>query len=663
LGFLDTRISLFNHIFPDTPYKLLGFTRDQGGKFRFVVTQPFIDTHGISEAEVDAYMKAGGFEKMGRESYGNKLYQVHDIHEKNAAKDANGTIYVIDAVPKMASDDLYQPFEVRGVDTELAKSIPAQDQTETPEFKRWFGDWNLMRKETEVVTAPRHSFANLTEANQWARRNIVGSYRNTDTGNEITISGNAIDKYLSEKAVNKSSSMPYHLATLRVLPDLIHNAVLAESHVDTSGNPRVSEVQRYYAAVSIDGNLRRVKLTVKVLDTGERRNYTYEVTEIETLGGPLAVSVEAEASNRTPSVSMATLLQGARKNNGDAIDTKVSKVVDENGKPLVVYHGTPHDFSSFDPEESGDGGLYFTDEPRSASGYAAYDWSGAPQAGQVMPVYLRITNPLVVDFQGFDFSGNGEEGDRLYVPSMEQVLETARAQGNDGVIAQNVRDSRSTKTYGGPQTTYIVFSDKQIKSAIGNDGNFDPDDADITKSIPSDTELTKAVSDSGVYYVIFDDADVEIEDIMLRKADELAQAREDIANARTVPNRELLNRVDPANLDRLYDFGLTELVKPAGVSDEVSVTSSSLRPAAGSTPSRLLQKLLDFNQKVSKVVDENGEPLVVYHGYPLARRSGDPEEWNPGSSPYRKVNFTSLPQPLHTSPSALLRLPPPPALC
>lgn len=56
-------------------------------------------------------------------------------------------------------------------------------------------------------------------------------------------------------------------------------------------------------------------------------------------------------------------------------------------------------------------------------------------------------------------------------------------------------------------------------------------------------------------------------------------------------------------------------VKPVGISDEVSASSSSLRPTTGSTPSNLLQPVLNVNENdVSKVVDENGDPLVVYRG-------------------------------------------------
>ncbi|WP_288077353.1 hypothetical protein [Pseudomonas sp.] len=40
-----------------------------------------------------------------------------------------------------------------------------------------------------------------------------------------------------------------------------------------------------------------------------------------------------------------------------------SKVVDDKGKPLVVYHGTPNDFSEFLP------GAYFTEHPQEAGAY------------------------------------------------------------------------------------------------------------------------------------------------------------------------------------------------------------------------------------------------------------------------------------------------------
>lgn len=54
-----------------------------------------------------------------------------------------------------------------------------------------------------------------------------------------------------------------------------------------------------------------------------------------------------------------------------------SKVVDENGNPLVVYHGTANDFKVFDKDKvgdnyrySGDKSFFFTQKERTAKNYA-----------------------------------------------------------------------------------------------------------------------------------------------------------------------------------------------------------------------------------------------------------------------------------------------------
>lgn len=133
-----------------------------------------------------------------------------------------------------------------------------------------------------------------------------------------------------------------------------------------------------------------------------------------------------------------------------------SKVVDENGEPLVVYHGTSADFSAFDPSQTGNStdlgfygsGSYFTNRPSSASGYAK------GEGGRVMPVYLSIKNPYYTSEQVLS----------------DEELAKVRAGGHDGIIAK-VDDSGYVE--------YVVFKPTQIKSAIGNVGTFDPTDPDI----------------------------------------------------------------------------------------------------------------------------------------------------------------------------------------
>ena len=70
---------------------------------------------------------------------------------------------------------------------------------------------------------------------------------------------------------------------------------------------------------------------------------------------------------------------------------KDSKVRDENGNLLVMYHGTPNEFTVF--KNKGDGS-YFTPDKEYASGYtqAMNDFDG-----HVMSVYLNITKPFDIN--------------------------------------------------------------------------------------------------------------------------------------------------------------------------------------------------------------------------------------------------------------------------
>ena len=79
-----------------------------------------------------------------------------------------------------------------------------------------------------------------------------------------------------------------------------------------------------------------------------------------------------------------------------------SKVVDEEGRPIVMYHGTSNTFDSFDPTTFG----YATDSGFFGSGfYFTPIESEARYYGRiVMPVYLKIEKPFIVSTGGY-YSG------------------------------------------------------------------------------------------------------------------------------------------------------------------------------------------------------------------------------------------------------------------
>ena len=191
-----------------------------------------------------------------------------------------------------------------------------------------------LRPETRVnivETKAEHGFKNYAEAKAWAKEHVARTYSGEETGGkgDIRISNAAVDKYLSQSAVDKSESKDVHLAVLKVLPDVIRESVDAEQHADfkkgkdgvrsaeNGVNPNVT-IHRLYGAVRMDGKLYRVKVTLKEDVKSERsakKAYSYEATKIELLAGTL-VKPEGDDPNTNNSITAANLLNGVEKSYG-----------------------------------------------------------------------------------------------------------------------------------------------------------------------------------------------------------------------------------------------------------------------------------------------------------------------------------------------------------
>jgi hypothetical protein len=86
-----------------------------------------------------------------------------------------------------------------------------------------------MLEGTTPIETPKHSFKNFDEARKWAKENIIGTYKNENTGEDIYIAKNAIDKYMSASAVLKSVSKDAHMSALKAIPELLKTSLLKET--------------------------------------------------------------------------------------------------------------------------------------------------------------------------------------------------------------------------------------------------------------------------------------------------------------------------------------------------------------------------------------------------------------------------------------------------
>ena len=159
-----------------------------------------------------------------------------------------------------------------------------------------------------------------------------------------------------------------------------------------------------------------------------------------------------------------------------------SKVVDENGEPRVVYHGTYGDFTVFDKAMIGSA----TDYGLWGRGFYFTNMENTPYGNKKLALFLNFRNPFIFnDYKSAEeigdylniWDGNFHEDDRFgifrpYARGAAQIAGSAQERGHDGLIAVM-----------GKWTEYIAFEPNQIKSATDNRGTFDPKNPDITFSV------------------------------------------------------------------------------------------------------------------------------------------------------------------------------------
>ncbi len=190
-----------------------------------------------------------------------------------------------------------------------------------------------------------HGFKNYAEAREWAKKNIVRTYNDEETGGkgEINISNTAVGKYLSEKAIDKSISKDVHMSVLKVLPSVLRESVDAYQHGDRKKvnnvrsekfgiNPDVM-IHRCFGAVNIGGRVYGVKITLKenVKTRENKKLYSYEATKIELLDGKNEGVTMTPSLNSNNSITVAKIAKvfETTKKNGEKVEVEEPKTFEE----------------------------------------------------------------------------------------------------------------------------------------------------------------------------------------------------------------------------------------------------------------------------------------------------------------------------------------------
>jgi hypothetical protein len=221
-----------------------------------------------------------------------------------------------------------------------------------------------------------------------------------------------------------------------------------------------------------------------------------------------------------------------------------SKVTNDAGQPIVVYHARAGDFDSFDTAGRGKTkgtGAFFSSSADVASTY------GVKGEENIAPVYLSMKKPVIIDANGANWSdidmsakisvpeikvsdieeqklmaeltGSAvDEAAMKTIPAAEmslgdlkinnkvidkkvntdEIARWARKMGYDGVIIKNVIDSGPSGRYMpdeamNPQNVYVAFEPTQIKSVF-NKGTWNPDDPRMVQGAGAATAGTGAAT-------------------------------------------------------------------------------------------------------------------------------------------------------------------------
>ena len=173
-----------------------------------------------------------------------------------------------------------------------------------------------------------------------------------------------------------------------------------------------------------------------------------------------------------------------------------SRAVTPDGKPAIVYHGTEKGgFSAFDSTkiDPHHPGFYFADDLRVSSSYIESakiplqdptPKMGDPDGNDVAGVYrlfLSLKNPAVIDCQGSRWNRISHP-DFPGLSATYEIAAEAKRRGYDGVIFKDLKDHGGRSGVERTGTVYVAFEPTQIKSALFNQGTYDPKDPDIRKN-------------------------------------------------------------------------------------------------------------------------------------------------------------------------------------
>lgn len=415
---------------------------------------------------------------------------------------------ILKSAPRNSKGQLLAP---NGKVSNLTEKQYAQVRTKA--FKRWFGDWENPFAQTNK---PKIIFGHPAIGKTYA---IEGKYKDKFIDWDIEYNAKR-DKWIEEHSNTKKGTSEYKKARNEYL-------IYPERHPDyinflTNEWNRVKNKAKQENKILLASPHTLLKLFSNDFDyiiNVEKSDFINR--NINRGGKEYESSLWKEGIdktiNSTNNIPIYNLQKG--KYLSDLLDeaNNVSKVVDENGEPLVVYRGT-----------SPNSTVHTTGTFRSSIIFTTPNKTGASRYGEPLGLFVNAKNPAIIDYKGAEYDKRIE--DEFYIPgngftSIDRKVETAISKGYDGLIIKNVKDGTNY-----PIDDYAVGNPNQVKSATDNIGTFSRTDNNII----DDTYDSNILAEEWGHFVVDAVKDSPLRDRMLN----------------SLKNEEALQRILGSEYDR-----------------------------------------------------------------------------------------------------------------
>mgnify|MGYP004456641297 CR=1 FL=1 len=412
-----------------------------------------------------------------------------------------------------------------------AKKFYSELGTKSPFFRAWFGDWRENDTgRTNIVSVPTIDIKDAVLE--------YGDYHIKDTDWNVYAG-----RTLKDDTIHHSGGERINVKSLNSIESILENAVLLDTVVSENNTNKKAKytafLHKLYTPITYNSKEYLAVATVEeYYDESKngvsRRAYNLKNIKIESADGRLEKISTSPMSGTDSTISISDLYALVKRYDKYFKSQPSSKVVNADGTPKIVYHGTTAKFNTF---ERGDIGFHIGTLEQ------AENRIDGSKDGRIMELYADIKNPLYAAFDFGDWHGKNTAGmlieteqfedfdnresieNRLQeISNMSDSSEADNALrsflkelGYDGIVYENGFEASGE--------SYIAFDPTQIKS-VDNLGTFDKSNGDI--------RFSKELDVDGKEFVRVDD-----ETLNEKNPKDIVKALKQIAESKGFYNMEI----------------------------------------------------------------------------------------------------------------------------